>query len=101
MRKSKDVSGGQLTSFGTPLNSAFLAFHALKRGSAPMNGSTGTVLGRSLTGMLAHVDRGLSEVRLSAAGQRRELTSLITFVDEITATGMLHSEYRGSEAVSS
>lgn len=77
------------------LNGAFLAFHALKRGSVPINGSTGAVLGRSLTGMLAHVDRELSEVRLAAARQRRELTSVIEFVDEIAATGMLHSEYRG------
>lgn len=77
------------------LNGAFLAFHALKRGSVPVNGSTGAVLGRSLTSMLAHVDRELSEVRLAAAGQRRERTSVIRFVDEIAATGMLHSEYRG------
>jgi signal transduction histidine kinase len=77
------------------LNGAFLAFHALKRGSVPINGSTGAVLGRSLTGMLAHVDRELSEVRLAAARQRRELTSVIEFIDEIAATGMLHSEYRG------
>jgi signal transduction histidine kinase len=45
--------------------------------------------------MLAHVDRELSEVRLAAARQRRELTSVIEFIDEIAATGMLHSEYRG------
>jgi signal transduction histidine kinase len=77
------------------LNGAFLAFHALKRGSVPMNGSTGAVLGRSLTGMLAHVDRELSEVRLAAARQRRELMSVTAIVDEIAATGMLHSEYRG------
>ena len=77
------------------LNGAFLAFHALKRGTVPMNGSTGAVLGRSLTGMLAHVDRELCEVRLAAARQRREPISVITFVDEIAATGRLLSEHRG------
>ena len=76
------------------LNSAFLAFHALKRGAVPVNGSTGAVLGRSLTGMLAHVDRELSEVRLAAARQRRERVSVIAFVDEIAQTGLLHAEYR-------
>jgi signal transduction histidine kinase len=41
------------------------------------------------------VDRTLSEVRLAARQQRRERLSVSTFVDEIAATGMLHSEYRG------
>ena len=77
------------------LNGALLAFHALKRGAVPMNGSTGAVLGRSLTNLLALADRDLSEVRLATARQRREPISVATFVDEIAATGMLHSEYRG------
>ena len=54
------------------LNTALMAFHALKRGSVPVNGSTGTVLGRSLTSLVSLVDRALSEVRLAAAQQRRE-----------------------------
>ena len=77
------------------LNGAVLAFHAVKRGSVPVNGSTGAVLGRSLTGLVAIVDRAISEVRLAAAHQRRETISVATFVDEIAATGMLHAEYRG------
>ena len=60
-----------------------------------INGSTGAVLGRSLTSLLALVDRALSEVRLAAARRRRERISVTAFVDEIAATGMLHSEYRG------
>lgn len=81
------------------LNGAFLAFHALKRGSVPINGSTGAILGRSLTSMLAHVDRELSEVRLASAQHRHEPTSVVTFVDEIAATGMLHAEYRGVQFI--
>jgi signal transduction histidine kinase len=77
------------------LNGALLAFYALKRGSVPVNGNTGAVLGRCLTGLLALVDRELSEVRLFGAQQRREPVKLATFVDEIAATGMLHAEYRG------
>ena len=77
------------------LNTALLAFHALKRGPVPINGSTGAVLGRSLTSLIALVDQSLSEVRLAAAQHRREPLSAAAFVDEISATGMLHSEYRG------
>ena len=77
------------------LNGALLAFHALKRGTVAINGTTGAVLGRSLTGLQDLVDRTLSEVRLAAGKQRRERLSVITFVDEIAATGVLHAEYRG------
>ena len=76
------------------LNGALLAFHALKRGTVAINGTTGAVLGRSLTSLRTLVDRTLSEVRLAAGKQRRERLNVITFVDEIAATGVLHAEYR-------
>ncbi|MGE3517646.1 MAG: sensor histidine kinase [Vicinamibacterales bacterium] len=77
------------------LNGALLAFHALKRGTVPINGSTGAVLGRSLTGLASLVDRSLSEVRLATSQHQHEPIRVATFIDEISATGMLHSEYRG------
>jgi signal transduction histidine kinase len=77
------------------LNVGLLAFHALKRGPVSINGSTGAVLGRSLTGLVSLVDRSLAEVRLAATPQRREIVSVTTFVDELAAAGRLHSEYRG------
>jgi signal transduction histidine kinase len=77
------------------LNGALLAFHALKRGTVAINGNTGAVLGRSLTSLRNLVDRTLSEVRLAAGTQRRERLSVTTLVDEIAATGVLQSEYRG------
>lgn len=77
------------------LNGAMLAFHALKRGTVAINGSTGAVLGRSLTSLRILIDRTLAEVRLAAGKQRRERLSVTEFVDEIAATGMLHSESRG------
>jgi signal transduction histidine kinase len=40
------------------------------------------------------VDRTLSEVRLEAGQQRRARLPVVAFIDEIAATGMLHSEYR-------
>jgi len=76
------------------LNSALLAFHALRRGMVSINGSTGAVLGRSLTSLVALVHRSISEVRLAAVEQRRDPVSVTTFVDEIAAAGMLHAEYR-------
>jgi signal transduction histidine kinase len=76
------------------LNNALLAFHTLKRGAVAVNGNTGAVLGRSLTSLRDLVDRTLSEVRLEAGQQRRERLSVTAFVDELAATGMLHSEYR-------
>jgi signal transduction histidine kinase len=77
------------------LNGALLAFHALKRGAVAVNGSTGAVLGRSLTSLQDLVERTLSEVRLAAGKQRPERLCVATFVDEIAATGALWSEYRG------
>jgi signal transduction histidine kinase len=77
------------------LNGALLAFHVLKRGSVAVNGSTGAVLGRSLTSLQDLVERTLSEVRLAAGKQRPERLRVAAFVDEIGATGVLHSEYRG------
>ena len=77
------------------LNGALLAFHALKRGSVPINGTTGAVLGRSLTGLREVVDRMLSEVRLAAGERRNERLSVTQFVDDVAAIGVLHSEYRG------
>jgi len=77
------------------LNAALLAFHAIKRGAVAINGSTGAVLGRSLTGLQVVVDSTLCEVRLAAGKQRLERLSVATFLDEAAAAGMLLSEYRG------
>ena len=76
------------------LNTALLAFHVLRKGTVGIKGSTGAVLGRSLMSLREVVDRALSEVRLTTGKQRRERLSVVTFIDEIAATGMLHSEYR-------
>jgi signal transduction histidine kinase len=77
------------------LNAALLAFHTLKRGTVAINGNTGAVLGRSLAGLQDLIDRTLSEVRLTAGKQRLQRLTVSSFVDEIAATAMLHSEYRG------
>ena len=76
------------------LNSAVLAFHALKRGAVAINGSTGAVLGRSLTNLQELINRTLSEVRLAKGDRRIVPLQMTTFIDEIAAVGVLNSEYR-------
>ena len=76
------------------LNTAILAFHALKRGAVAVNGSTGEVLGRSLMTLREVIDRTLSQVRLEAGKQTPVRLPVVAFIDEIAATGLLHSEYR-------
>jgi signal transduction histidine kinase len=76
------------------LNTAILAFQMLKRGAVAINGSTGAVLGRSLMSLRDVIDRTLSEVRLAAGQRRPARLSVAAFIDEIAATGLLHSEYR-------
>jgi signal transduction histidine kinase len=76
------------------LNTAILAFHTLKRGAVAINGSTGAILGKSLMSLREVIDRTLSQVRLEAGPQRRTRLAVAAFIDEIAATGLLHSEYR-------
>jgi signal transduction histidine kinase len=76
------------------LNTAVLAFHTLKRGAVAINGSTGAILGQSLMSLRELVDRTLSDVRIDAGTQRRVRVPVVTLIDEIAASGMLHSEYR-------
>jgi signal transduction histidine kinase len=77
------------------LNGAVLAFHTLKRGTVAINGSTSAVLGRSLTSLRDLVDGMISEVRLAGGNPRRERLNVAAFLDDIAATAVLHSEYRG------
>jgi len=76
------------------LNTAFLAFHSLKRGDVAINGSTGAMLGRSLMALRDLIDRTLSEVRLVANVRRMVHLPVAPFIDEIAGTGLLHAEYR-------
>src|SRR4029078_10729397 len=76
------------------LNTAILALHTLKRGAGAVNGRTGAILGQSLMSLREVIDRTLSEVRLEAGKQRRTRVPVVTFIHELAASGMLHSEYR-------
>ncbi len=77
------------------LNTAVLAFHTLKRGTVAINGSTGTVLGRSLMSLCDLVDNTLSDIRIAAKIGRRERVLVADFLNDLAITGNLHAESRG------
>lgn len=77
------------------LDTAILAYEALRRGTVAVNGSTGAVLGRSLMAMRDLVNGTLSEIRIAANLQRRERVPVMPFLDDLAATGRLHAESRG------
>ena len=81
------------------LNTALLAYEALKRGTVAINGSTGAVLGRSLMGLRDMVDSTLSETRIAADQQRLERVPVTPFLNEIVAAGRLHAESRGLQLI--
>jgi signal transduction histidine kinase len=76
------------------LNTALLAFHTLKLGTVAVNGSTGTVLGRSLMSLRDLVDNTLSDVRMAASIQRSERVPVAEFLSEIAVVANLHAEFR-------
>ncbi|MEP7117673.1 MAG: HAMP domain-containing sensor histidine kinase [Acidobacteriota bacterium] len=77
------------------LNTALLAFEALKRGTVAINGSTGAILARSLTSLRVLVDSSLADIRATARLQRREIIGLAPFLHDLTATSGLQAESRG------
>ncbi|GAC1456057.1 MAG: hypothetical protein PVSMB1_05670 [Gemmatimonadaceae bacterium] len=77
------------------LNTALLAFQSLKRGTVAINGSTGAVLGRSLTSLRDLVNGTLSDIRLAATHQQRERVPVASFLNDIAAAAALHAECRG------
>jgi signal transduction histidine kinase len=77
------------------LNTALFAFEALKRGTVAINGSTGSVLGRSLMGLRDLVDSTLSDIRMTANTQRRERVMVNSLLSNIAAAAGLHAQYRG------
>ena len=76
------------------LNTALLAFHTLKRGAVAINGSTGTVLGRSLMNLRDLVDSTLSDIRMSAHIAKQERVPIGVLLDEVAQAARLHAEFR-------
>ena len=77
------------------LNTAMLAFHAVKSGKVGVTGNTFAVLGRSLRGLRHLIDRSLSRVRLAAGKHHREPLRLTTLMEEIEIDASMSATDRG------
>ncbi len=77
------------------LNTAFLAFDTLKRGSVGVGGSTGSVLGRSLAGLRSLIDRELIEVRLGADVHHFETIVVRELLEDVEVAASMDAVARG------
>lgn len=73
------------------LNTALLAFEAIKSGHVGPLGSTSLVLHRSLMGMRTLVDRSLAEVRLDAGVEHREPITVAEFLEEVEIGALMQA----------
>jgi signal transduction histidine kinase len=79
------------------LNAALMAFRLLQGGVVPVNGSTGSVLGRSLASLRALIEGALSGVRLSAPWASMQRITVDGFLNDVNASVTLlanHHEIR-------
>jgi signal transduction histidine kinase len=76
------------------LNTAVFAFDALRKGNVGINGSTGAVLGRSLTALRDFIDTTLADVRVGANVQRRVPIRVGTFLNDVGVGAGLQADYR-------
>jgi signal transduction histidine kinase len=76
------------------VNTATVAFEVLKTGNVGITGSTGAVLGRSLTNLRDLIARSLAEVRLTAGVQNRERVLVGNFLASLTDSAMLDASAR-------
>ena len=74
------------------LQTAILAFNALKTGTIGITGSTGTVLGRSLFGLRTIIDRSIAESRMAGSGLMMELMPLSRLLDDIVEPSLLAAD---------
>jgi signal transduction histidine kinase len=74
------------------LNTAILSFEALKSGAVGISGSTGSLLGRSLTGLRDLIDRSLAEVRLEAGIQTKRRTLVAQLIEDIEVSATMDAK---------
>lgn len=79
------------------LYAAMMAFEILKKGDVGIGGSTGHLLGRSLSDLRDLVARSLAEVRLESPLSRRERVALSDFIEEVEVDAALQANARGRE----
>lgn len=79
------------------LNSALLAYEMLKMGDVPITSSTGSVLGRSLSGLRNLIDRELAEVRMGAGIYHREPIVVFDLLEDVEVAATMEANVRGLE----
>ena len=72
-----------------------MSFEILKQGSVGVGGSTGAVLGRSLSGLRDLIDRALAEVRLESGVGKRERIRVWEFIEEIEVIATFEANQKG------
>lgn len=77
------------------LNTATLAFEAVKSGHVGATGSTSAIVDRSHSRMLDLVDRSLAEVRLEAGLARREPVEVAALLEEVAIVATIEATSRG------
>jgi signal transduction histidine kinase len=77
------------------LAAATLSFETLQTGLVAPGGSTGRVLGRSLTGMADLIDRSLADVRLDAGLMQPESIVVAAFIEEVQIVALMQATARG------
>jgi signal transduction histidine kinase len=78
------------------LNSAILAFQAIKSGNVAVTGATGGVLDRSLLGLRDVIDRSLADVRLRVGlDMQRAPIDVNEFLQELQVSAALDARARG------
>ena len=78
------------------IHTATLALSSIRSGAVALNGATGAVLERSLTGLRNLIDRSLADLRVETGipAAHRELFSLSEFIRQIDASASLDAERR-------
>lgn len=73
------------------LSTALLSFDVLKSGKVGIGGSTGAVLGRSLTGLRKLVERELAEVRIGSGSHHLEPVVICEFIAEVEVAAAMEA----------
>jgi signal transduction histidine kinase len=95
--EGKERLGHLAHELGNLLNGAFLAYDVLKTGSVGIGGSTGSLLGSSLTGMRNVIGRELAEVRLGSGIQHRETIVVFDFIEDLEVAATIEAKSRALE----
>ncbi|MGD0526235.1 MAG: HAMP domain-containing sensor histidine kinase [Polyangiaceae bacterium] len=77
------------------LNVSILAFSSIKRGAAPIGGSTGGLLERSHARLQNLIDRSLAEVRLDVGLDRLERVPVCELIEEVEIGASMVAQAQG------